>query len=242
MKHFIKIFIALFIPCSQAFATYDSCTQIKVDTKTKTYRCKDSSVSFAQASYTGVSSKKGNYNGLCGATAAANVFHAYCQNLFVEPTQIAPKYFDDYTPGIRPDTMESGLTSMFDNNAECPSGEWKYYYVTNRYDFIQSLNIETKKKNKYFKRKRDKNHGSERSPVIVLISKDNGSILHYVTVVDILGFSGGTNLDKCEVVYNDWGSQKSATCDDFSSYANQVDNTVMTKILPEYAHLVFERD
>lgn len=242
MKHLTTTIILFILSSSMTFASYERCTKINVDTKTKAYRCQDSSVSFQQATYSGMSSKKGNYNGLCGATAASNVFHAYCQNLFVEPTQIAPKYFDDYTPGIRPDTMESGLTSLFNNNSECPSGEWKYYYVTNRYDFIQSLNIETKKKNKYFIRKRDKYHGSERSPVIVLISKDGGNILHYVTVLDVLGYAGGLNLDNCEVIYNDWGSQKTVTCDEFSRYANQVDNTLLTKLLPEYVHLVFERD
>jgi hypothetical protein len=238
----INIFALILLFTQMPVHASESCkSKINVDTKTRVYRCDDNSVSFQQATFSNLSAKKSNYNGLCGATAASNVFHAYCQNLFIEPTEIGTKYFDDYTPGIRPDTMESGLNRLFSNNSECLNGEWKYYYSTNRYDFIQSLKIEVRKKNSYLTRKISDKQTAPRSPVIVLLSTTGGEILHYVTVVDVTGFKGGLDLNGCRVIYNDFGDQTSATCDDFSSYANQVDDTVLTSFLPEYVHLVFKQ-
>jgi hypothetical protein len=75
----------------------------------------------------------------------------------------------------------------------------------------------------------------------VLISTTGGKILHYATLVDVTRFKGGLDLNGCRVIYNDFGDQTSATCDDFSSYANQVDDTALSSLLPEYVHLVFKQ-
>ncbi|MBA2406065.1 MAG: hypothetical protein H0V66_14915, partial [Bdellovibrionales bacterium] len=64
----------------------------------KAFVCADETISFAQPSNT-------TYEGLCGPTAAANSFYAYCKNSVVDPRQISLRYFTDITPGVRPDVL-----------------------------------------------------------------------------------------------------------------------------------------
>ena len=93
--------LSLFLIHSSA---YSICTEVNytngsktVQTKAKT--CDDGTVSFTQGKDVQKSGttkdKKSGWEGLCGPTAAANVFNAYCQNLFVEPKSISTKYFSD---------------------------------------------------------------------------------------------------------------------------------------------------
>lgn len=205
---------------------------------TRVYICDDMTISHDQPSNT-------NYEGLCGPTAAANAFHAYCDQTIVDPKLISNKYFSDFTPGVRPDVMASGLNQMFSNNSECINGNWKYYYVTNRWDFLDSLYYEVRRGNGSLKRLISKSVKATRSPVIVL-TKSSGKNLHWVTVVDIVGYRPGHmnsdyEKDTCNVIYNDSGTQTTITCESFVRRANGVDDSWYTDmILPEYVHLVFE--
>lgn len=243
------LFITIFIFNTHLIAgCYERVDLSDIGSETPAYKCEDGTVSFSQSTrYSKRKEKKDNYESLCGAVAAANVFHAYCDKLFVNHVKIAEKYFYDITPGIRPSTLTNGLTEMFENNKECMEGVWKNYYSTNRWDFLDSLYYEVRRGNGYWVRKINTVAEARRSPVIVLISKNSDAkILHYVTVVDIIGYNPNSGdqdaytSDKCKVIYNDFGSQTSKSCHKFVQYANQVDNQLFTMTLNEYTHLVFE--
>lgn len=213
---------------------------------TSVYRCDDGTISYNQAYYSGLSSKKTDYNGLCGATAASNVIHAFCKGIFTEPTELGDTRFSDITPGIRPDTLESGLNSFFQDNKECPAGEWKYYYTDNRFDFLNSLKIETRKQNSGWTRIAN---GKSRkiSPVIALVeSFSTPGVLHYVTVVDVIGFDNNNykesyNSKTCKVVFNHFGIQSIKTCKEFSIQSQKVNDSVWTSLYSDYIHFVFEK-
>ncbi len=244
MKRLIYFLFLIFTTPTVA-GCYERVDLKDIGSKTPAYKCEDGTVSFAQNTrYSDRKEKKDDYESLCGAVAAANVFHAYCEKLFVNHMKIGTKYFWDMTPGIRPDTLEGGLNEMFDNNPECMSGEWKYYYSTNRWNFLDSLYYEVRRGNGEWVRKQSIVSQARRSPVIVLISRSNDAkILHYVTVVDIIGYDpkvGDYENDECKVIYNDFGGQTEKACSKFVKYANQVDNQLLTSMLREYTHLVFE--
>lgn len=243
----IKSLIILFFSTLMVFTVNAKChKQIKLKTiKNPVYQCEDGTISFQQGKKYS-KDKKSDYEGMCGPTAAANAFHAYCKNYFVEPKSIAHKYFNDITPGVRPDTLKSGLNKMFYNNSECPYGTWKYYYSKNRWDFLSSLKSNLSNSKTYWTRTRSNGQKVKWAPVLVLLSKkSDGKVLHWVTVVDIIGYSysdyNSYESSTCKVIYNDMGTQHTSSCESFVRYANQVDNNFFTKWLPEYIHLVFER-
>jgi len=208
-------------------------------------RCKDNTISHQQPTDYKSKEKKSNYEGLCGAVASANAFHAYCDEYFVKPVKIGPKYFSDITPGIRPDTLVSGLNDLFDNHRDkCISGTWHHYYTTNRWDFISRIHSAINSGQSSWIRQTSR--GKKKSaPVIVLISKNDGETLHYVTVVDIevkdvtKDFTKDTYKDDCKVIYNDYKKQKSVSCKLFATWGNQVDNSTWTSWMHEYNYFKF---
>lgn len=236
----IKVFFGLGLLLVSAISAASCIERLKLSTlkNTRVYKCDDLTISHGQPSNT-------TYEGLCGPTAAANTFYAFCERTIVDPKLISKKYFSDITPGVRPDVMASGLNQLFSNNSECIKGNWKYYYVTNRWDFLDSLYYEVKRGNGTLKRLIAKNVTAIRSPVIVL-TKSSGRNLHWVTVVDIVGYKPGhlnSDYEKptCNVIYNDSATQTTESCDKFVKRANGVDDSWYTDmILPEYVHLVFE--
>lgn len=208
----------------------------------KVYQCDDGTITFDQPN------GKSSYEGLCGPVAAANAFHAYCDKFFVDPKLISSKYFSDFTPGVRPDSMESGLNDMFSNNRECLNGEWKYYYVENRWDYLDSLYYEVRSGTGKLQRLQTNGKKVTRSPVLAL-TKGSGKNLHWVTVIDIVGYRPnptGVQLNQykqsgCKVIYNHYGYQSESSCEEFAAKANKVDDSwYVDLILPEYVHLVFE--
>lgn len=248
MKKLILSLVCLSFTTSvlaKAAGCYEKVDLSGIGSKTDAWKCEDGTVSFDQNTrYSDRKEKKDDYESLCGAVAAANVFHAYCDELFVNHVKIADKYFGDITPGIRPDTLEDGLNEMFENNSECKGGEWKYYYSKTRWNFLNSLYYELRRGHSLWNRKQEDGSVQNRAPVIVLIAKDkDADILHYVTVVDLIGYtpkSGDYESDNCKVIYNDFGSQKKKSCETFVKWAHQVDNNTFTSWMPEYIHLVFE--
>lgn len=241
MKKILFILSILFI--NHAYSA--RCEAIDLgDSRYDVGRCEDQTISFDQPSTYKGSSKKGSYEGLCGAVASANVFHAYCSKNFLIPAQIGPMYFYDITPGIRPDTLVRGLNKLFHNNRNiCFSGDWHHYYATNRWDFIDRLESAIGHGNSNWYRKTS-SASYQVSPVIVLISKNNADTLHYVTVVDVIqdhsvDFDTQENASSCQVFYNDYQRQRSTTCKKFSSWARQVDNSTWTGWMNEYNYFKF---
>lgn len=237
-KNVVIFGLGLLFITSVSSAACNKRLKLNVLTNVKVYQCDDETISHSQPENT-------IYEGLCGPTAGANAFHAYCKNSIVDPALIAPKYFWDITPGVRPDVLRSGMNRLFRNNSECLKGRWKYYASTNRRSFVDSLYYQVRRGNGTLKRIISKNVRAVRSPVLVL-TKADGRNLHWVTVVDIIGSKSNTvNIDYdkagCQVIYNDSGSQTSSSCMDFIVMANGVDDAWYTDvILPEYVHLVFE--
>jgi hypothetical protein len=201
-------------------------------------------VSFVQT-WDEIETKKGNYNSICGSVAAANVIHAYC-NLLMSPRKMSKTYFSDITPGIRPDTLAEGLNTIFSQKEGCPNGEWKNYYSTNRWDFMRSLYSEINKDHGnwfIYKKKNNKIKKHKKSPIIVLLM--NGEYHHYVVVKDIRGFNPDKAQESleskdCRVYYNHLGTEADRSCQTFIEMTNSVDDSVLTSVLNEYTHLVFE--
>jgi hypothetical protein len=243
----MKNFKILFILISTLISTlgWTGCSErvnLSVLNTVKVYKCDDGTITYDQPE------GKSSYEGLCGPVAAANAFHAYCKKHFVDPKLISTKYFSDITPGVRPDSMESGLNEMFSSNSICQKGEWKYYYAENRWRYLDSLYYEVRRGNSNWKRLQKNGKKITRSPVLALI-KGSGKNLHWVTVVDVVGYSPKPTMlqlynyrkDGCKVIYNHYGYQAESSCEDFVSKANQVDDSMyLDIILPEYIHLVFE--
>jgi hypothetical protein len=245
------LFICLTVLMNANPAQAKSCKKIEFDDfDANVGRCEDGTISFAQPTTFKGKGKKSDYEGLCGAVAAANAFHAYCDKYFVIPEKIGPKYFYDVTPGIRPDTLVAGLNDLFDNNSDnCLSGTWKHYYTKSRWDFISLLSKAVKSGKSHWKRQASESSALfEVSPVIVLISKsDDADVLHYVTVVDVDMYDRTRNFEKdqfkndCNVIYNDFKAQKSTTCKNFAKWARNVDNGTWTSWMHEYNYFEFEQ-
>lgn len=237
--HFLLFALGLFLINTASSAACLKKIKLNVLKNLSVYQCDDGTISHSQPENT-------TYEGLCGPTAGANAFHAYCKSTIVDPALIGPKYFWDITPGVRPDVLKSGLNRLFKNNSECMKGNWKYYYSTNRWDFIDSLYYEVRRGNGTLKRNLSKNVTAIRSPVLALTKSLISRNLHWVTVVDVVGHKPKSpdfhdKKSSCSVIYNDSGSQTSESCATFISRANGVDDAWYTDvILPEYVHLVFE--
>lgn len=224
---------------SYSFASCNTKLNLTKLKDVKVYRCDDNTISHSQPSNT-------KYEGLCGPTAVANAFHAFCDGNIVDPKALSEKYFWDITPGVRPDVLKSGLNKVFKNNKECITGNWKYYYSKNRWNFLDSLYSRVRKRVGTLERITENGTKAIRSPILVL-TKASGNNLHWVTVVDVIGYKPGSALEEykratCKVIYNDSGRQTSELCSRFVQRANEIDNAWYTDlVLPEYVHLVFEK-
>jgi hypothetical protein len=243
--------ISLILIHSSAYSSCKEVSYIKGNkaVKTKSYECDDGSVSFQQnssGSKAGTSkTSKSGWEGMCGPTAAANVFNAYCKNVFIEPKSISTKYFSDWTPGVRPDTMVLGLNRLFDNNSECLSGTWRYFYADHKFDFLDSIYRNVHKSGTYWKTPKTE---TKISPMLVLIADKAGEVLHWVTVVDIQGYDPDKwdeyENSNCKVRYNEFGRQTTRSCADFSKRASNVDNGLSgagNLYISEYTRIIFDR-
>lgn len=245
IKTFTLVLLGLQLLNTKVFA--ESCSTINLnDSRFNVGRCSDGTISFHQPSTYKGSERKGSYEGLCGAVASANVFHAYCDETFLIPAEIGPKYFYDITPGIRPDTLVSGLNELFNKHrSKCVSGNWNHYYATNRWDFINRLDRAIGQgRSNWMRRPYPNRRPYKVSPVIVLISKNNADTLHYVTVTDVrydknYDFNESEHQNKCKVYYNDYKKSRSTTCKNFASWARQVDNSTFTSWMKEYNYFKY---
>lgn len=170
--------------------------------------------------------------GYCGATAASNVFYAFCNKNITVPMELARNYFQDVAPGVLPGTLKKGLNKLFTKHSDkCPEGSWHYYNSKNKIFFMDSLLTHTRNK----------------TPSIALISNDDGQSLHYVTVISVAGYhysSAFTDIDhsKCIVTYNDSNAsmQTKTTCANFAKLSESATKSDFFKLfLPSYVRLVF---
>lgn len=239
------IFLISFVLSLHFFAKTEEIPCFPIKNQSKVYRCLDQSVSYLQPKNNKNSLNISSWNGLCGAVAASNVFHAYCQD-FYPVKKIYEHYLKELidTPGIRPHTLTYGLNQAFHYHSPCPQGQWKYYYTRKKGDFLYLL-----------KKRLSKPQGSTKfpnwktNPVIVLISKKGNKSLHYITVVNIE--TSKKRIKKshkqefqtiCTAYYNEYGTQKSTSCDQLALWASQANNSIWTKFfLKEYNYIAFNK-
>lgn len=177
--------------------------------------------------------------GYCGQTAASNVFNAYCNNYLVSPEHLGSKFFKDSSPGVHPSTLTLGLNKLFKNNLNyCQPGHWNYYYSDKKSDYLDSLYHHTQSGASHW--------SSPSSPVIALISQDEGESLHYVTVVKIENYCPESSRkdvesNKCRIVYNHWGRQDSSSCKDFLQLVEDIHKNKIVKLaIKKFPRIVFK--
>jgi hypothetical protein len=197
-------------------------------------RCKDGTVSFVQPDSEGVR----GYEGKCGQTAASNALFTLCR-IAAHPKSYADYYLSDVTPGVRPGTLEEGLDDMFEkNNSNCPSGNWRIDDADNSNDFWN--NIEKGLRVYYSSeqitlRTRDNGEKIYRKPVIAMIRTPGDHVLHWVTIVDLIG----KDSPSCKVIFNHWDDQYEVPCYPFARWSYGVDDSY-GPILSGYVTLRFE--
>lgn len=180
-------------------------------------RCEDNSISFVQPKARGI----GGWEGKCGQTYGANTVFSLCKKS-VDPASYFTKYLRDLTPGVRPKTLERGMSSVFSKlDALCPNslGSWSYSASRDKESYIDDIKqrllprfshprlLEIKRYNKTY----------QRVPVGVLIQNPGGKYLHWVTVVDVL-----EDRNSCEFIINHWDNQYQLPCDKLASWAYDV--------------------
>lgn len=211
--------------------TTDTCDQVyyqnnrdqffgfNTNKRTYFFGCKDGSVSFEQPRSGGLF----GWEGKCGETAISNVLMMTCGRS-ASPDGTIDVRADDYSPGNRPETVTNALNSMADEKG-CKGKRWTYYNTADsRADFIESIDDGLNAPSSFF-RKRDRYTKIRRAPVPTLIYKPSDRILHWVTVVDIIGFKKGVEISlqrDCKVIYNDWDDQHTTSCGVFAGMAEAV--------------------
>jgi len=211
-----------------SFSNYytDGCnekrTDISNEDKLRSFglrRCKDSTVSFVQPDSTGY---KG-WEGKCGQTAASNILYSYCK-IGASPESYTNSYLSDYTPGVRPGTLVSGLDDMFDVNTDCPTeASWHGFSYRTEADYIDSIR---RGLNSYissqYKQERKVSFmlTKEVTPVAVLIRVPGGKELHWITIVDI-----EESKKSCKLVVNHWDGQYKVDCSKIAKWSRGVEDS-----------------
>lgn len=207
---------------------------------TKLFRCKDGTIVHEQPDSTGI----GGWNGYCGETAMANINYMYC-NYITSPKNYCSTKTTDYTPGTRPGVLTSVMNDYFEDNENCPEGEWiDYYdsstpeqYISYLIGGIQDGGITTRKVNSTTTKKV--------SPFPILLDSFpvGGSDRHWVTVVDVQGFEGTdvdlTEQSACKVVVNHWDSQYEVPCHRLAAAAEASGNGAVGLVTGSYPRVKF---
>ena len=220
--------------------------------KTPVYRCSDGTVSHAQPKtayiryqastyleyYTGIDIGGGRRESFCGATAAANVYNAYCK-FFMNPRSLANSYFNDINPGVRYDTMLHGLQKQFsDMGGDCVGGYWRLTHPKTATSFLKTMYNHLYSGKKSYWKERGTNRSI--SPVVVLINRTPDTLsMHYVTVVGITGFdphnaASSRYKSSCIVHINEWGRRTKETCSQFIQNAKQVNAPTLTRWMHDF--------
>ncbi|OUR94182.1 hypothetical protein A9Q84_17930 [Halobacteriovorax marinus] len=204
------------------------------------WRCKDGSITYDQPKSTGI----GGYNGFCGETAASNILHMHC-GLMASPTKYCNSFTKDFTPGTRAGSLKTGLNSMFkENKPLCPEGKWESYSSSGSpEEYIQYLLGGLKQKSN-FTRTRD-SKGKVKIfpfPIMIEVPPVGSKGLHWVTVLDVIGYKKGKDLEKqtgCEVMINHWGDQYKVPCTRLALWAKRSGCGAAGMVCGEYPRVKF---
>jgi len=183
------------------------------------YRCKDGSISFNQPASTGVS----GWNGFCGETSISNVLKMTCGENW-HPDGLIHSMAADYTPGTRPSSLEYVLNELAPRS-HCQNQTWSYYNSADSdRDYIESIIDGLKSKSKFTRTRSDGTRIS-RAPVPTLVKMNGSKTLHWITIVDVIGYDSKQSLSlnqNCYAVVNQWGQQYKIPCSHLASMAEDV--------------------
>jgi hypothetical protein len=188
---------------------------------TSTYfKCKDGSTTFDQPESTGM----GGWNGFCGETGVSNILKMTCGEGWHPDGKIRSITSEqDYTPGNRPKTLEYALNEL-SPKSKCNGKKWSYYDTAeNDREYLESI-IDGLKKESKFIRKRSDGTTIKRAPVLTMVKLSGSKTLHWVTVVDVVGYDSKTTIGmnkKCFAFVNQWGKQYKIPCSHLASMAKQ---------------------
>lgn len=196
-------------------------------------RCKDNSVSFVQPPSRGLN----GWEGKCGQTFASNAFYTMCK-VAVSPA----KYFDgvlrDFTPGVRPGTLRTGMARTFKKNANhCPTaqGRWSYFTLGNTKNYIKRVKEWLIPNYSHPNLLAINRFGKSyfRNPVAALIQNPGGNYIHWVNIIDIL-----ESENTCKFIVNHWDNQYEVPCTKIAEWAKKVGKTYPI-ILKSYSVVKF---
>lgn len=118
---------------------------------------------------------RNSVEGICGPTVGSVMLAGYCGRMFNPYDAQLDGYFDDITPGTRPNVMRSSLNRLFrENRRSCPRGQWTVYDTDNGYNFL----------NLSLRRMRTQRSRYDKAPFVALV-RARGWNLHYFPVVNI---------------------------------------------------------
>ncbi len=209
----------------------DSCKKKIVDVQTTSYHgmefnsktkysvCSDGSVSFLEPSTEGLL----GWEGKCGETAISNTLKMICGRAW-DPSGFLDSIASDPTPGTHPSTMKYSL-NYFAEASGCSNTAWTNDRVAkSREDFISSLVKDLRLPSSFYRLRTD-GKKIRRAPMPVLIYKPAVRILHWITVVDVIGYRPGIKLSEqknCNVIFNQEGWQYTMPCDQLAGLAEAV--------------------
>jgi hypothetical protein len=197
---------------------YTTTSYFGYQTTSKYGVCKDGSTSFVQPSAYGPF----GYNGFCGETATANVLNMTCGKKW-HPYPEIHTLASDFLPGTSPWALRQTLNYL-SPDSNCNEKKWAYYESADSgKDYINSI-WSGLQSGSNFVRTRSDGTKKRRSPVMAMVKLEGGKELHWITVVDIVGYDKKKTLSEnkdCYAIANQWDDQYSIPCSDLAKMANQ---------------------
>ncbi len=206
---------------------HDDCSDVRKYTTTSYFGwqttsnygvCKDGSTTFEQPDSTGLF----EWNGFCGETATSNVLNMTCGKKW-HPNQEIHVLATDITPGTRPSALTSVLNEL-SPESNCKGKEWDYYDTADSgKEYLNSI-WNGLRSNSNFTRTRSDGTKIKRSPVMTLVKLDGSKTLHWITIVDIVGYDSNKSLSEnkgCYAYANQWDDQYKIPCNDLAVMAKQ---------------------
>jgi hypothetical protein len=191
------------------------------------YRCKDGSISFNQPASTGSM----GWNGFCGETSISNVLKMTCGENW-HPDGTIHSLAADFTPGTRPSSLEYVLNELAPRS-DCKEKSWTYYNTADSdREYIESI-IDGLKSKTLFTRTREDGTRITRAPVPTLVKMDGSKTLHWITIVDVIGYDAKQPLwtnPNCYAVANQWGQQYKIPCSHLASMAEDVSDVMIGSV------------
>jgi hypothetical protein len=186
--------------------------------------CRDGSYAFEQPDATGPL----EWNGFCGETGMANMLSMTCGSLW-HPTGTIHTISADLVPGTLPATVSKSLNYMAPDS-DCGDKEWDYFDTADSgSEYISSI-VNGLKEPSDFTRTKSNGTKLKRSPVMTMVKLKGEKVLHWITIVDIVGFDPKKSVysnGSCFAYANQWGKQYKIPCGDLAEMAGNTEDVMM---------------